>query len=172
VSATQCPRIIQRTTSSSRSILSTTLSSLSGVRVARGADSALKRRLREGGQAPQQARDRRILLHSHRIQLRRRRFEARCTGSSYGAEAVEFKTMERSKNTTTELKEMANADHGPQLHHPQFARPRPRSACPGAPRAAPSPCSTRRRATHARPPLLHLSASRVARPLPCSATSQ
>jgi hypothetical protein len=109
-----------------------------------GADSALKRRLREGGRAPQQARDQRILLYSHRIQLRRRRFEARCTGSSYGAEAVEFESVERPKKTVIELKEMANADHGPQRHHPRCARPRPRSGCPGAARAAPSPCSTRR----------------------------
>jgi hypothetical protein len=100
-----------------------------------GADSALKRRLREGGRAPQQARDQRILLYSHRIQLRRRRFEARCTGSSYGAEAVEFESVERPKKTVIELKEMANADHGPQRHHPRCARPRPRSGCPGAARA-------------------------------------
>jgi hypothetical protein len=57
------------------------------------------------------------LLYSHRIQLRRRRFEARCTGSSYGAEAVEFESVERPKKTVIELKEMANADHGPQRHH-------------------------------------------------------
>jgi hypothetical protein len=37
------------------------------------------------------------VLHSHQVQLHRRRFKARCTGSSYGAEAVELESVERPK---------------------------------------------------------------------------
>jgi hypothetical protein len=54
------------------------------------------------------------------------------TGSSYEAEAAELESVKRPKKTATELEEMANADHGPQRHHPQRAGAQSRFARPGA----------------------------------------